>query len=621
MRNPVFSWAVAVWVAAWPAARGETWAEWMSPPADAPLTAEFQPGWAWDPEQTTGINRVEDHLPINRGYEGTLVFGIRPGAEAPQGPVEVTLSFSAASPAEMNWPPSNAVPADFEPMVLPQAVPRPAAWEETRTLAAEYPLRVPVVRPWNCQGPIRYRTLKPAALFGRYWVRDAAGRELCRGMLPATTLSGGAPALAGFATADEALNQVSKSVGLLTRVSDLPDELAAYREMRGIWFTEALWQQMAGREALLRRILLSGVRISGETALVERIGAALGTAKEGLVPGGGLSPEPWSSRNDASLRQLNLWSGTADRRTGRESCIFENDVDLFRTDRNAYLIWTLGGVLAFSAGVAVLLGVVFIRYKGERRVAIWLALPGWAALCFAAVWAGGGLVLERRPRADVTEYRLAVAGWPEMHCRAVATAMTFTPGRPEWKLPAGALVWGERYAGLDGWWKRYDVRTTADGMRLWLPRKMTGTALELEASWFEPTAVPVVLEGGTAEASGREVVATEDVDGVFAMIETEWRELGPMKAGERLDPRSGRKCEWNHLPGMPKVLEDEFPYEHGGGNTCRNPAHDHGPEMKRLPREHDWILVAWKRDVPPRMVPVWEETLTKGRVVWVIQCR
>ena len=86
-------------LAAWPAARGETWAEWMAPPADAALTVEFQPGWALDPEQAKNKYKDEDYLEINRGYEGELVFDLKPGAEAPPGPVEVTLSFSAASPA------------------------------------------------------------------------------------------------------------------------------------------------------------------------------------------------------------------------------------------------------------------------------------------------------------------------------------------------------------------------------------------------------------------------------------------------------------------------------------------------------------------------------------------
>jgi hypothetical protein len=469
-------------------------------------------------------------------------------------------------------------------------------------------LRVPVILPWNCRAPMSYGNRHPAALFGRYEVVDANGRELCRGLLSAHKLSGSVASLTGNPNAEEALEQESKSLGSLARVEDLPAEMAAYRQVRGIWFTEALWQKMDGREALLRRLLLSGIRFSGATALVERIRTTLGTGPDGLVPGSAVTPGTWDLRNDLSLRPLNQWSGQADRKTGREKCVFENDVDLFGADRDAYLIWTLAGVLAFSLGVAVLLGVVFIRFKGERRVAVWWALPGWAALCFAAIWAGGWLVLERRPWADVTEYRLMMAAWPEMHCRAVASAMTFTPGRPEWKLPPNALVQAERNEWLDGGWKRFDAQISAEGIRLQLPRKMTGTVLELEAGWFEPASAPVAIEEGTIDAPGRQVVATEDVDGVYALIETEWRELGPMKAGERRDPRMAPKSKYNHLPGLPKELDDALPFENEGGGRS-NPGY-----------QHDWVLVAWKRDMPPRVAPIWDDSLTKGRTIWLIQC-
>jgi hypothetical protein len=610
-----FMFTLALGLAGTASAREETWGDWMSPPENAPLVAEFQPGWKWETwwQQSEYHSKAEDCIEANHGYEGDLVFGVRPGADTPPGPLQVHLSYTVAAPAEMNWPQWDKFPDGFVLAVLPQAVPRAAAMEETRTVPAEFPLRVPVILPWNCRAPMSYGKRRPAALFGRYKVVDANGRELSRGLLSAHKLSGSIGSLTGIANAEEALEQGKNSIGSLVRTDDLPAEMAAYRQVRGIWFTESLWQKMAGREALLRRLLLSGIRFSGATALVERIRSTLDAGPDGLVPGSAVAPGTWDLRNDLSLRPLNQWSGQADRKTGRERCIFENDVDLFGADRNAYLIWTLAGVLAFSLGVAVLLGVVFIRFKGERRVAVWWALPGWAALCFAAIWAGGWLVLERRPWADVTEYRLGMANWPEMHCRAVASAMTFDPGRPEWKLPPGAVVQADRYESLDGGWKQIDARISAEGIRLRLPRKMTGSVLELEAGWYEPTSAPVALEAGM-------VVATEDVDGAFAMIETEWHALGPMKAGERRDPRLAPTPQYNHLAGMPKVLDDAFPYEHTDRRTCRNPSHQHPPEWVRLTRQHDWILVAWKRDVPPRVAPIWDDSLTKGRTIWVIQC-
>ena len=111
---------------------------------------------------------------------------------------------------------------------------------------------------------------RPPALFGGYEVRDAAGRELGRGMLPARQLAESGRTLVGMTENDETLKPLMERSGAIDRVGDLPDEWEAYRLVRSIGFTEPLWEHMAGREALLRRLLLGGVQIKGETGLVER---------------------------------------------------------------------------------------------------------------------------------------------------------------------------------------------------------------------------------------------------------------------------------------------------------------------------------------------------------------
>jgi hypothetical protein len=109
---------------------------------------------------------------------------------------------------------------------------------------------------------------------------------------------------------DEALKQVTERSGTIERVSDLPDDMEAYRQVRASGSRKSLWEQMAGREALGRRLLLSGVRLTGETALVERIQAALGTGQEG-AGGGGIGGALHSCRPRAfSLR--NRGSGAGD---------------------------------------------------------------------------------------------------------------------------------------------------------------------------------------------------------------------------------------------------------------------------------------------------------------------
>ena len=613
-------WAMGM-IAAAPA-RGETWADWLVPPVNAPLVAEFQPGWVVDPVQKDWSSNSETYVEPNRGYEGMLVFSRTSSPEPIAGPLRVRWLYSVARSEEMNWP-ADGIPPDFIPAVLPQAVPRRTVAEEIRTVPAEFPLRVPVVLPRACATSESWRNRKVSALFGRYEVLDAAGRTLCRGMLPARRVSEDARTLVGKDENDEAMKQLADKNGTIERVGDLPNELVAYRQVRSIWFTEALWKKLAGREDLVRRLLLSGVQISGKTALVERIQAAVGTGRKGRVLRAAVAPECWNSDNNLSLRSLNVRDVTTevngDKRTVREESVFGNDVNLFGADRKAYLTWTVAGLLVFCVGVGAILAVVFIRFKGERRVAVWWALPAWTVLCFVALWAGGTLGLERRPRADVTEYRLVMAGWPEMHCRAVASAMTFEPGRPEWRLPPDVVCVERGYGQLDGWWKREDAEISAEGVRLQLSRQMTGDTLELEAGWFEPAAMPVLPEDGTIDVPGRWIVATETVDGVFVLADGQWRDLGPMKAGDRLDPLTAKQLKDNRLLGLPSPLYDRLPIWNERG-LCQDPEHHHPPVVADPPPKHDWVVVAWKRDVEPRVAPVWADSLTKGRVIWVMQC-
>ncbi len=603
--------------------QGETWGDWMAGPAEAPLVAEFHPGWAVEERDRHAHSPSEEFIEPNRGYDGELVFSLVAGANAPSGPLTVRVWHAVVPPQDMNWPGDGEMPTNFFAQVLPQATPRRPVAEESWIVAADFPLRIPVVRPRSCVSPVSWRIRRAAALFGAYEVRDAAGVVVARGVLPARRLSENTRSLLGVVEDDEAMKQVTERSGAVERVRDLPDNLEAYRQVRAIWFTDELWEAMAGREALGRRLLLSGVRLTGETALVERIRTELGTGWKGLAVAESAVPSQLSSKSLFSLRALNLartMCGDEDGEPQREESVFENEANLFAADRSAFLWWTLGGLMLFAAGTVAILAVVFIRHKGERRVAIWWALPAWALVCAAGLLGGGRLVLDRRARADVTEYRLMMAGWPEMHVRAVASAMTFKPGRPLWVLPPEAVLHGQRHDRLDGWWARLDEERSREGdPQRWLrlPRKPTGSTLEAEVGWFEAASTPVGLEDGPPETPGRWAVAAEDVDGVYVLAEGRWRDLGPMKIGERIDPLAADQMESNRLPGLPNELHDGFSGWHWR-EPCRNPAHNHPPEHG-LPPKHDWVVVAWRRDVPPRVAPVWEESRTEGRVIWVVQ--
>ena len=589
-------WLAAGWMvlAAVSPACGETWAEWMTTPEPPVLVAEFQPGWDVEWISPESYIRSKEAIEPNRGYEGELVFSAAPGREIPSGTLTVRLLYSVAKPEEIQWSASRI------PSVVPQAVVAQAASEETHRVPAEFPLRIPVVLPVSFSSPVSWRNNDTPGVFGRYEVRQESGQLLCRGILPARRLAENSRVLVGKDENDDAMKGLTERGGSIDRVGDLPDNLAAYRQVRGIWFTDSLFAKLEGREALLRRLLLSGVQISGKTSLVLRIRAAVGTGARGQVLSAAVQPESWNSQNNLSLRKLNLRDVEVKgrKRKEREASALENDANLFTAKRKPYLVWSGAGLLVFCAGTGLILGFVFLRHKGERRVAVWWTLPAWTLFCSVAIWAGGVLVLDRRPSADVTEYRLLMAGWPEMHCRAVASAMTFTSERPVWTLPSGAVVISERTEALDGWWAREDKTVSPEGVRLQVSRKPRGSVLQLEAGWFEPASAPVVLESGTVDEPGRRVAAAEDLDGVYVFANGEWHELGPMKSGDRLDPLAMKKCPDNRLPGLPDSIGDE----------CRRD------------KKQDWMVVALKKEVKPRVVPLWKNPLTKGRVIWVMQC-
>ena len=579
------------------------------------MTAELKPGWDVERHAKEAGMKPAAYVERNRGYDGEMEFVLAEGAEEPAGPLTIVVRHVGVSGDEIDWPRNGAIPAGYVPMVRPGAASGPAVATETFEAEAKFPLRIGIVRPKSCASTNSRDPHKPGALFGQVEAKDAKGRTLCRGILPARSFHEMARALVGTEDGDEAARQASSHSGEIDRVDDLPEAMEAYRRVRGIWFTERLWEKMEGRDALLRRLLLSGVRLSGETGLVEKIRAKLGTGRDGRAVAAIAKPSALWPSSEFDLRRLDLAcvESTDKRKRGeREKSALENDGKMFADDLDAIETWTLAGLLVHAAGTAGAFAFVFARRRREGRVAIWWILPAWAAGCAAAIWAGGVLLLDRRPRAEVTEYRLAMAGWPEMHCRAVATAMTFEPGRPAWRLPPGAWVAGFHQEQLDGWWGRLDAETTESGIRLRLPRKTTGKTLELDACWFEPAAFPVALEDGVLEAPGRWAVAREAVDGAYVLANGEWRDLGPMKAGDRMDPLKAGKTKHNGLPGLPTTLREVHE------KTIRRAGSQNGAE-KGLGGWSDWLVVAWKRDKQPRVAPEWDAERTKGRTIWVVQ--
>lgn len=596
-------------------ARGATWDEWRGPKADATVSAEFVSGWAMDPSQTSWIYKA---LPFNRGYDGDLVFTLNEGASLPPGPLSVLIWHAGVPDKRMNWPknPAKIDTDSFVLDILPGVPIGPTFQEERWEVEPQFPLRVPVVRPRNSHIPSK-RDLYHPALWGGYQVTDAQGQELCRGRLPPRMQVESHRVLLGAGPDDAVIKEMLQNISTLDRVHALPDAMEAYLQVQGIWMTESLWETLKGREAILRRLLLSGIQLVGEKEMVEQMRTTLGTGVDGRVLLGVVHQSKSLDRL-SSLQHLKIHydhNEDDDRKWEREESLFDNEVDLFKPDQWRFALWTWLGWAVFAGGIMVVLAVMFWRRRGERRVAVWWLLPAWSVACALGIWGGGKFWLNRQPRADVTEYRLMVSGWEEMRCHVVASGMTFGHGRTEWTMPTNAVVLVPSSPRLDGIWARLDRVLSPDEQRWTFPRQPAGEIVLCEAGWFEPSRSPVVLEGERGDR--RSVQATEDLERVYVFAEGVWRDLGAMKAGERQRPLEVDPRPKNGLSGLPKALHavaDRWHLQEG----CQDPTHDHPPREAKVP-EHDWLVVAWQADTPARVRPVGEDWEVKSRTLWMEQ--
>ena len=232
----------------------------------------------------------------------------------------------------------------------------------------------------------------------------------------------------------------------------------------------------------------------------------------------------------------------------------------------------------------------FALRKGEARLAVWSALPLWSAACAAFALFVLPRFLDRRPYADVTEWRYAHAGSREAFCTAIGRSQTFSASPSVWSVPPDAWFTGNSVgAGRFGHYvtERDGIQTvTFGGDRVFasLPPRKRGEPEITFACRFAPHESPVSIspdpdfdreaflgvagmgatpvEGAAAAepdpkavaalratltdwttgtlparhavrpAPARSVTAHQDLDAVYAFVRGCWYALGPMAAGE-----------------------------------------------------------------------------------------
>lgn len=252
-----------------------------------------------------------------------------------------------------------------------------------------------------------------------------------------------------------------------------------------------------------------------------------------------------------------------------------------------FVVATAAFLVAFASGSVALLVFFFAFRKGEKRLAVWHALPAWCVLCSLFGWLALPLALDRRPYSDVTEWRYSIDGLDESFCIATGRAQTFESKPTSWSVPGGAWF-GMPYNWRDRYQKGrvFGFNANADGdATLTLPPRNAGSEDRATAFRFAPRKPAVALspdpafsfdgflreasrapsaqeDGGMrpvfskflSEWSGsgfrkpgasgddplpqRSVTAHRALDGVFVYSRGSWYALGPMAAGETraLDP-------------------------------------------------------------------------------------
>ena len=248
-----------------------------------------------------------------------------------------------------------------------------------------------------------------------------------------------------------------------------------------------------------------------------------------------------------------------------------------------FAVATVAFLALFSIGAVAILVRHFALRRGEARLAVWRALPLWSAATAVVAFLALPRMLDRRPYADVTEWRYGFADSDEAFCIAQARAESFAATPSSWSIPADAWfhVGPNSFSGSRNSGMVFSIGGEAGRSGVTLPPRLRGEAESIAACRFAPHRSPVSLtpdpaldvqaltrealldpgaEGSdsvsrdvlarllgdwSAPPSGppwsdarprlapeRSVTAASDLNGVFVWACGSWYALGPMKRGE-----------------------------------------------------------------------------------------
>ncbi len=388
-------------------------------------------------------------------------------------------------------------------------------------------------------------------------------------------------------------------------ITELPPLIEPYAEINALWVSDEASRGAALTQAMLRRLLLMGIWIYGRDATIFKLTAMAGLPGQCSVLLGGIqgvllpSVKDSGEKHGSSQRENSFWDyyiPNAGDGNKQAVPVMENRRDLFQPLKGRYLGWTCG-VLGIFLGVACIgLPVAFRRLKGSRRLMLWWLIPLVTVSIGSLSLIGGQLLLPRQPQADVTEYRFAFAGWPEVFCRSVNRSLTFENRQVSWTMPLDSFIMPvrSRSSSVGQEW----MEASAGGMVHGMSGVKRGQLMDSETAGFRALPLPVASDDSTTNPPGLRVLAP--LRQVHVWENGAWHRAGDLKAGQIIRTPFGSKT--NTLFGLPQCINDSIPV-----NGCPSAPF------------YNTLIVAALSDEPAAVQPGMKNTRSESRVVWLIQ--
>lgn len=478
-----------------------------------------------------------------------------------------------------------------------------------------------------------WRDTPSSRVVARCDVMDAAGHTLAREVVPrfqqiAYGGYGQQAWVTGDAEADRLLREQC-GYGAMETVTVLPALDAAYEGVPAIWVSHEAWGAAFDGARFWQRRLLQGVSLFGRADTVQTMQAALDPETNRVLLAAQLAaPAPAAMKNQNAQCAARLGEGLdiqMENSTGngnrarREESRFENARGMFVHAR-AYRVWSSIVLGLFTVGTVVLLALAFVRLRGVRRIALWWALPLWAVAFALLGGALGRLVLPRRARADITEYRYAHLRWPDMYCKAYGRMLRFDGRAHAWRLPPAAMesapIPSPSYLQHTMRAMEHRREQTPDRVRIADAGVRPGLSSSVCAAWFRPRSLPFDVTEG---AEGRRLRATTDLAAVFVWSHGKWHGGHSLASGQDMFLNFTTVPGQDRLPGLPVTLAANWsrgatamnPY---AAQNCDDSAAPPAPATAAL----NTVLVVALQRAPSEARP--EDARAESRVVWVVQC-